>query len=224
MTLTPDLPIGRPSFKLSEDQLATVIDLLCTGTAEARRSVTPGMLEVPITARVRKAMVRVKKALDLTNLEIGGEFEILDPATTDSEIKGRIDITLKFLHQFGDEEAYLAVECKRVGPANVTLNRKYVTHGVHRFVTGQYSQGHLWGMMLGYVLEFPVLLVAEEINSRLGGTYGASAALEKIPAHSDALSMHVGALSQNPNGHVIRLMHIFVDMTAAKSNSSKEVI
>ena len=48
MHLAPDSPIGRPSFELSEDQLATVVDLLCVGTAEARKSVTPGMLEVPI--------------------------------------------------------------------------------------------------------------------------------------------------------------------------------
>ena len=31
MHLVPDQPIGRPSFELSEDQLATVVDLLCTG-------------------------------------------------------------------------------------------------------------------------------------------------------------------------------------------------
>ena len=31
MHLAPDQPIGRPSFELSEDQLATVVDLLCTG-------------------------------------------------------------------------------------------------------------------------------------------------------------------------------------------------
>jgi hypothetical protein len=219
MHLAPDLPIGRPSFELSEDQLATVVDLLCAGTAEARKSVTPGMLEVPITTRIRKAMLRVKKALGLTNLEIGGEFELLDPTTTDSEVEGRIDITLKFLHQFGDEEAYLAVECKRVAAGDASLNRRYVTEGVDRFVTGQYAQGHHWGMMLGYVLELPISPVVDEINRRLANTYGAAAALETISAHADALSMHRGALAQGAVGHLIRLLHIFVDMTAAKTTA-----
>lgn len=216
MHLAPDQPIGRPSFELSEDQLATVINLLCVGTAEARKSVTPGMLEVPITTRVRKAMLRVKKALGLTNLEIGGEFELLDPTTTDSEVEGRIDITLKFLHQFGDEEAYLAVECKRLAAGDTTLNRKYVTQGVDRFVTGQYAQGHHWGMMLGYLLELPVSPVVDEINRRIEDTYGSTATLEAISAHAEALSMHTGALAQGTVGHIIRLLHIFVDMTPAK--------
>jgi hypothetical protein len=220
MHLAPDSPIGRPSFELSEDQLATVVDLLCVGTAEARKSVTPGMLEVPITTRVRKAMLRAKKALGLTNLEIGGEFELLDPTTTGSEIEGRIDITLKFLHQFGDEDAYLAVECKRVVAGDTALNRRYVTQGVDRFVTSQYAQGHHWGMMLGYVLELPVSPIVDEIDRRLKDAYGSTAALEVVPTHDDALSMHTGALTQGTAGHLIRLLHIFVDMTAARAVSA----
>lgn len=219
MRLTPEQPIGRPSFALSEDQLATVVNLLCVGAAEARQSVTPGMLEVPITTRVRKAMLRVKKTLGLTSLEIGGEFELLDPATANSEVEGRIDITLKFLHQFGDEEAYIAVECKRVAACNTALNRKYVTHGVERFVTGQYGRDHHWGMMLGYLLELPVSPVVDEINRRIEDAYGSTATLETISPHSQALSMHTGALLQGNKGHTIRLLHIFVDMTAAKSCS-----
>lgn len=175
------------------------------------------MLEVPITTRVRKAMLRVKKELGLTNLEIGGEFELLDPTTIESEVEGRIDITLKFLHQFGDEEAYLAVECKRVARGDTTLNRKYVTQGVDRFVTGQYAQGHHWGMMLGYVLELPASPIVDEINRRLSDTYGLVASLEASSAHTAALSMHTGALTQGAAGHLIRLLHIFVDMTAAKA-------
>jgi hypothetical protein len=95
-----------------------------------------------------------------------------------------------------------------------------VTHGVHRFVTGQYAQGHHWGMMLGYVLELPVSPVVDEINRRLGDTYGSTATLEAISAHAEALSMHTGALTQGAVGHLIRLLHIFVDMTPAKAISA----
>src|SRR5581483_1358712 len=150
--LTPDAPFGQPPFALSADQIATVLDLVCRGSQEAQRDVTPGMLEVPTTIVVRKAMRRIKKTLELTNLEIRGEHELENMATTDADILGRIDITLKFLHQFGNEDAYVAIECKRVGASLTDLNSKYVSKGVDRFVTGQYGSGHEWGFMLGYVL------------------------------------------------------------------------
>lgn len=149
MHLSSDAPVGRPSFKLSDDQIATVIDLLCRGAAEARTLVTGGMLEVPITNLVKKAMRRLKKQLGLTNLEVGGEFELLDMSNDDPEVLGRIDIIFRFLHQFGDEDAYLGIECKRVAHGDSQLNQRYVTQGVSRFVTGQYAAGHHWGMMLG---------------------------------------------------------------------------
>ena len=156
MRLLSDSPAGRPSFELSEDQIATVVDLLCKGAANAHEFVTPGMLEVPITIQVRKAMLRLKKQLGFTNLQIIGEFELLDMNTNDPEVLGRIDIILKFLHQFEDEDAYLGVECKRVSPQDATLSQRYVSQGVDRFVSGQYAAGHHWGLMLGYVLHLPV--------------------------------------------------------------------
>ena len=102
MRLSSDPPVGRPSFDLSEDQITTVVDLLCAGAANAREFVTPGMLEVPITIQVRKAMLRLKKDRSLTNLQIIGGFELLDMKTNDPDVLGRIDILLQFLHQFGD--------------------------------------------------------------------------------------------------------------------------
>ena len=42
--LTPDVPYGSPAFALSDDQIATVLDLVCRGANEARADVT---LRVP---------------------------------------------------------------------------------------------------------------------------------------------------------------------------------
>ncbi|MBI5921502.1 MAG: hypothetical protein HY847_07595 [Betaproteobacteria bacterium] len=219
MRLLPDTPIGRPSFELSDDEVATVVDLLCRGAAEARAFVTTGMLEVPITIHVKKAMRRLKKQLGLTNLEIGGEFELLDLSNDDPEVLGRIDIILRFLHQFGDEEAYLAVECKRVAHGDSTLNQRYVTNGVDRFVTGQYAAGHQWGMMLGYVMKLPSAILVSGIDARIRKTYGEGAKLCLTHAHAKSLSMHTGMLAQGSKGHVIRLVHIFVDMTPAATST-----
>lgn len=212
--LTPDVPYGTPAFALSEDQIATVLDLVCRGADEARPHVTPGMLEVPTTVVVRKAMRRVKRALGFTNLQIRGEHELEDMSTTDPTILGRIDITLEFLHQFGDEDAYVAVECKRVRPGDSTLNGSYVINGVHRFVTGKYAAGHEWGFMLGYVLGTPVKDVVDFVDARLRKVYGAPAALVPDTPHPASLAVLESALVQNGT-HKIRLKHVFVDMLAA---------
>ena len=221
MHLSPDLPVGRPSFALSEDELATVVDLLCQGVAAARSLLTPGMLEVPITLHVKKAMRRLKKELGLSNLEITGEFELLDMGNNDPEVLGRIDIVLRFLHQFGDEEAYLGVECKRVGAGEAALNQLYVTKGVDRFVTGQYGAGHYRGVMLGYVLKLPSAVLVEGIDVRIRATYGEDAKLVDLDPHTESLSMHEGSLLQGPTGHVIRLTHVFVDATPAAAASGR---
>lgn len=215
MHLWADRPFGRPSFDLSEDQLATVVDLLCRGVVAARPLLEPGMLEVPITIHVKKAMRRLKKELGLSNLEITGEFELLDLSNDDPEVLGRIDIILRFLHQFGDEEAYLGVECKRVGNGESALNQRYVTQGVDRFVTGQYATGHEWGIMLGYVLRLPSAALVKGIDARIRTTYGEAAKLHDLAAHADSLSIHSDEIKQGTGGHVIRLMHIFVDTTPA---------
>lgn len=212
--LTPDVPFGLPAFALSDDQIATVVDLVCRGCDAARPDVTPGMLEVPTTIVVRKAMRRVKKNLGLTNLQIRGEVELEDMATTDAALLGRIDITMQFLHQFGDEDAYVAVECKRVRAGDTSLNASYVAKGVDRFVTGQYAAEHDWSFMLGYVLALPASDVVDAIDTRIRKTYGDSAGLTAETAHALSLAILEGALAQS-NSHTIRLKHIFVDMVPA---------
>ncbi|MCF1450007.1 hypothetical protein G6L37_30290 [Agrobacterium rubi] len=212
--LTPDVPFGIPAFALSDDQIATVLDLLCKGCDEAKAHLTPGMLEVPTTIVVRKAMRRVKKTLRLTNLQIRGEHELENMATDDPAILGRIDITLQFLHQFGDEDAYVAVECKRVHSGDTGLNASYVAKGVERFATGRYAAGHEWGFMLGYVLALPASTIVDAVDARIRKTYGEPAGLTAETSHSLALAVLEGALVQK-GSHVIRLKHVFVDMTLA---------
>jgi hypothetical protein len=135
-------------------------------------------------------------------------------ATTDPTILGRIDITLQFLHQFGDEDAYVAVECKRVRPGDATLNGSYVTQGVHRFVTGKYAAGHQWGFMLGYVLGVPVEDIVSYVDARLRKDYGDPAAMALDTPHPSSLAVLENAVVQSGH-HTIRLKHVFVDMLAA---------
>lgn len=212
--LAPDVPYGIPPFSLTGDQVATVIDLVCRGVEAARPAITAGMLEVPATITVRKAMRRVKRTLNLTNLQIRGEHELDNMATSDAAILGRIDITLQFLHQFGDEDAYVAVECKRVGAGLSGLNGAYVAEGVDRFVTGKYASGHEWGFMLGYVLVPPTAHVVDAINKRIEKFYGPAAKLAPETAHLLAAAILTGVLTQT-DGHTIQLKHILVNLPEA---------
>jgi hypothetical protein len=172
------------------------------------------MLEVPITKLVRKEMRRVKQSLHLTNLEIRGEHELDDLASNDPAVLGRIDIILKFRHQFGDEDAYVAVECKRVGAGLHQLNQRYVSEGVHRFASGQYAAGHPWGFMLGYVIVLPVDKPVRSIDAHIRKAYGEPAKLYPV-GYAHALAVLVGSLVQGSGPHTIQLKHLFVDMTVA---------
>lgn len=214
MQLAPDTPIGQPSFRLSADQIATVVDLICRAAETGRAHVEAGMLEVPINIVVRKAMRTVKRGLGLTNLQIRGEHEMEDMAKADASLLGRIDISLQFLHQFGDEDAYVAVECKRVAARKAALNTKYVTEGVSRFANGKYSSSHECGFMLGYVLALPVDQITVAIDKRIRSDYGEDAKLSALGCHPNAIAMLAGPIKQ-PSGHVIKLNHIFVDMLPA---------
>jgi len=220
--LAPDAPIGLPAFALSDDQIATVVDLISQGCSAARSNLHAGMLEVPITIVVRKAMRRVKRTLGLTNLQIRGEVELEDMSTNDPTLLGRIDITLQFLHQFGDEDAYVAVECKRVHASEPGLNTRYVTEGVDRFVTSRYAAGHEWGFMLGYVLALPASDVVKAVDSRVRKAYGESAGLVPETPHALSLAVLEGALLQG-GSHTIRLKHILVDMLPAAKVSSDQL-
>ena len=221
MQLTPDLPAGHPSFDLEADEIDTVVDLICRGAKVARPEMTPGLLEVPMTIIVRKAMKRVKRELGLTNLEVSGEVEIDDMTSAGPELLGRIDITLKFMRQFGDEDDYVGVECKRVGAGSAynQLNVRYVTQGVIRFTNGQYAVGHGWGFMLGYALALPPEAIFAAIDARIQQDYGTRSALVAATAHGDALSIHQGPLTR-PDGTSIRLRHIMVDMVSAAPAAS----
>lgn len=216
MQLTPDRPTGVPAFGLETDEIETVVDLICQGAREARHQMTPGLLEVPMTVIVRKAMKRMKRDLGLTNLEVTGEVEIDDMATDGAELLGRIDITLKFLRQFGNENDYVGVECKRVGAGSAfsQLNSRYVTQGVERFLSGQYATGHAWGFMLGYALALPADAIVQAVNNRLQSDYGVAAVLTAAGLHDDALAINDGEL-QRSDGSSIRLRHIIVDMVPA---------
>lgn len=173
------------------------------------------MKEREITRFVRKSTRRIKRNRRLTSLQILGEPELDDLTTRESRIQGRLDLMIQFSIQFGYEDEYLAVECKRVAAGNPALNRLYVKEGVQRFATGKYSKGQKWAIMLGYVLALPLNDVVKGIDEQLVRNYGSKARLQPAAGVAFALGVFDGNLKQGCKNDML-IKHVFVDMVPAQ--------
>ena len=211
--IQPSRPHGTPAFQLSQDQIATIMDLLCRGAKKARPRLQKGMLEPEITKLVRQSMRREKLRLSLTNIEIHREY-VVDAS---SQIEGRIDIVVRLPHQFGDEDAYVAVECKKLEANNSTLNGKYVTRGVGQFASGKYAKNHEVAFMMGYVLKLPIESILNYLDRRMRDVWGRTAAFTKEAKIPYALAVRSNKVLQC-SVHEIRLTHVFVDMRLIGKN------
>lgn len=207
----PNSPSGNPAFALSEAEVATILDLVCRGASGARAYIQPEAPEVDITKVAIKEMRRARKTLNITNLDIYSEFEHLEMLTNDPKIRGRIDISFKFGHQIGDEDAYVAVECKRVAAGRTSLNHRYVTNGIARFSTGKYSEKHEWAFMLGYVIKPPVGDILATIDTKIRDQFGSDAALKFEMRHPLSLAVRQSELVR-AKSQTLKLKHIFVEM------------
>ena len=67
---------------------------------------------------------------------------------------GRIDIPILWIDilRFGEHDPHAIIECKRVASHKARLCREYVVAGIDRFQTGQYSDNHSTGFMVGYLI------------------------------------------------------------------------
>jgi hypothetical protein len=172
-----------------EDLIPRMIELIVETWLPFRKPVATDH-EVPITRRFKHAL---KQAKDFRRLPVRIEREPAeDDPDTGAEL-GRID--LKFLPAVSAlEEIYFAFECKRlnatIGGSRRTLAAEYVTEGMMRFVTGQYSSAVESGGMIGYVLDGEsdraIGAVGQNIASRRTELcMSASAGLEGSELHPD---------------------------------------
>ncbi len=170
--------------------------------------------EVPITRRFKHAL-KQEKDYRLLPVRIEREPAEDDPVTGDE--LGRID--LKFNPaESALEEVYFAFECKRlyalVSGTPRALVGEYVSHGMMRFVAGQYASRMQNGGMIGYVLDGNGEQARNQVASAIAslaaklllspGT-GLDASLLR-PANADILlTSHVG-----PRAGGFRLHHVFL--------------
>ena len=145
------------------DSLAPDIIELILSAWQTMPSIAPDSKEDPVSLELCRQL-RAKRALSELPLTVHTQtVELSDDVDIDD---GRIDLTFHPL--VPSEEIYFALECKRVNvlQPNGSVRRyfgEYVTQGLMRFVTGQYSRAVRHGGMLAFVLDGDVETAIEGI-------------------------------------------------------------
>jgi len=120
--------------------------------------------EDPITEQLCRLLRMNRTSGDLP-FQIHVQMVELDPSA--GEDQGRMDIV--FLPMVPREDIYFCLECKRLNvPDNAgvrSLASEYITHGMMRFVRGQYALRVHHGGMLGYVLDGKVPSAIQSVGS-----------------------------------------------------------
>lgn len=137
------------------DLLPRIFDLV-TETWDRFEKPTPDALEPPITKRFRSVL---KQAKDYKVLPFYIMREDVEDDFETGEELGRKDLAFYPTQMSSREEVYFVFECKRLNAWSiskgkiVTIASEYVTDGMTRFVSNQYSRFMSQGGMIGYVLD-----------------------------------------------------------------------
>ena len=157
--------IGQPSTDLALGLIATIVEIVAIASKKItqERLIDTESDENEITNQLRQKMIEEKNA---RNAALGGvlTLRIEGEVGTFHTTAGRID--LKVIYDF-DERNYFGVECKRLSKDDRSLDRKYVTNGLARFLAGKYSYNHQWGMMVGYVISGTCQQAADCVRERM---------------------------------------------------------
>ena len=158
-------PIGVPDewINLIDTLLPDIMELVIS-TWEAMPSPAPDAHEDPTTEDLCRCLRQNRNSCDLP-FRIDIQMVELDPAA--GEDQGRMDIV--FSPPVSREDIYFCLECKRL---NVAYNdgirpytSEYVTHGMLRFIRGQYAARVRHGGMLGYVLDGNVAQAIQNVSA-----------------------------------------------------------
>ncbi|MDT8278472.1 hypothetical protein RQ734_20650 [Roseomonas mucosa] len=125
--------------------------------------------------------------------------------------KGRIDMAVLFDRE---RERYLAYECKRLNVVNgggrSSLATAYVTQGMMRFITEQYSEDLPIGCMLGYVMDGHLAFAQSRVHAAIAAhaplmVQAGPDDLEPILAVPRTRSLHI-----RTGGAPIEVRHAFL--------------
>lgn len=146
--------IGAPDewVDLIEPMVADILDIVIS-TWDEMPPPAPEAKEDPTTEELCR---RLRQNRNMAELPFRIDIQMVELDPEADENQGRMDIT--FSPPVPREDIYFCLECKRLNVANDngkvrTYASEYVTHGMLRFVRGQYAARVSHGAMLGYVLD-----------------------------------------------------------------------
>ena len=139
-----------------------ILDLVIS-TWEAMLPPASNAREDPTTETLCRCLRQNRNSSDLP-FRIDIQMVELDPVA--GEDQGRMDIAFSPL--VPREDIYFCLECKRLNVVNDGKVRpytsEYVTHGMLRFIRGQYAARVRYGGMLGYVLDGNVTQAIQNVS------------------------------------------------------------
>lgn len=203
-----------------EDLVPPIINLVLAAWDSFEPKPDPTELEVPITRRFR---VRLRQQRDLRRLPVRILREVVEDSPDGEGELGRID--LQFCHGF-QESSYFAFECKRCSvilpPKRAgarsqrrSLGSLYVSQGMMRFVSGQYSSQVSCGGMLAYVMDGDVSWAVQQISRSIRGNRselqvsgGGSRVVQASPDHPGHPGVRV--TSHRVSGRTFTMHHLFL--------------
>ena len=203
--------VGSPARVLVSDVIHPILQILSVATQKivAEKLVNAQQNENTITEQLCKTMIEEKNRRNAT-------LRIEEEVGTFHTIAGRIDF--KIIYDF-DERNYFGIECKRLsGQRKGQLDREYVTEGLMRFVDGKYSQGHPWGMMLGYVIDGTCQRAIELVQERVDeyrNQLRVEAKFDTETQFGDYLHLYHSRHRQNATNELISLLHYFFALMPA---------
>jgi len=204
--------VGAPSFSIPSAYLKIALNLLIRGTERIKRKYTfsPDTHENPIT---RKLVVEMHAEQDETKHRI--RVDIFPGILSGHDELSELDI--RFTWDDYRPNSYLAVEAKRLRGMVATLAGPYVEEGVMDFISGKYSRGHNYGIMLGYVLSKPInkaiSAVKDALQKRKGMTNETSSFEMDMLINYPLIYTSAHAQKNDERTKII-IFHAFVDLAA----------
>lgn len=119
---------------------------------------------------------------------------------------GRVDIRFLSPNCYGHQDAYFAIECKRLD-GNSHLSREYVDNGIKRYTTGKYPSLLGCNAMLGFVVcTIDLTATVSQINNHL-------AIGEHLRIVSKTMDTMIDLESHHSAPHDFVLYHLWLDFS-----------
>ena len=143
-----------------------ILELVRT-TWKTMPALPPDALEDPTTEELCR---RLRQNRTAAMLPFRIDIQMVELGESPDGDQGRMDIV--FSPMLPTEVVYFCLECKRLNVTRAGTTRsyatEYVTHGMMRFVTGQYASHVQHGAMLGYVLDGNIPAALQRVSAAIG--------------------------------------------------------